>query len=53
MDRLARVQWKIDPTDGGLGLDIQTTAQMVGHSDGGYLVCSTYTKLSQHEGSSL
>ncbi|HEV3094818.1 MAG TPA: hypothetical protein VGY30_09920 [Solirubrobacteraceae bacterium] len=42
------LQWMIDPTDdGGLGLDIQTTAQMAGHSDGGYLVCSTYTKLAQ------
>lgn len=43
------LQWMIDPPDdGGLGLDIQTTARMAGHSDGGYLVCSTYTKLSQH-----
>jgi integrase len=42
------LQWMIDPPDdGGLGLDIQTTARMAGHSDGGYLVCSTYTKLAQ------
>jgi integrase len=42
------LQWMIDPAnDGGLGLDIQTTAKMAGHSDGGYLVCSTYTKLAQ------
>jgi integrase len=44
------LQWMIDPpADGGLGLDIQTTARMAGHSDGGYLVCSTYTKLTQHQ----
>ena len=42
------LQWMIDPPDdGGLGLDIQTAARMAGHSDGGYLVCSTYTKLAQ------
>jgi hypothetical protein len=40
----------IDPTDdGGLGLDIQTAAQIAGHSDGGYLVCSTYTKLAEQQ----
>jgi integrase len=44
------LQWMIDPTDdGGLGLDIQTAAKMAGHSDGGYLVCSTYTKLAQQQ----
>jgi integrase len=44
------LQWMIDPPDnGGLGLDIQTAARMAGHSDGGYLVCSTYTKLSEHQ----
>jgi integrase len=43
------IQWMIDPPhDGGLGLDIQTTAHIAGHRDGGYLVCSTYTKLAQH-----
>jgi integrase len=43
------LQWMIDPLDdGGLGLDIQTAAQMAGHSDGGYLVCSTCTKLARH-----
>jgi integrase len=44
------LQWMIDPSDdGGLGLDIQTAAQIAGHSDGGYLLCSTYTKLSQQQ----
>lgn len=44
------LQWMIDPADGGgLGLDIQTAAQIAGHSDGGYLVCSTYTKLAQQQ----
>jgi integrase len=44
------LQWMIDPTDnGGLGLDIQTAAQIAGHSDGGYLVCSTYTKLAEQQ----
>jgi integrase len=43
------IQWMIDPTDdGGLGLDIQTVAHMTGHSDGGYLICNTYTKLAEH-----
>ena len=43
------IQWMIDPTDdGGLGLDIQTAAHMTGHSDGGYLIYSTYTKLAEH-----
>jgi integrase len=42
------IQWMIDPVDdGGLGLDIQTIAHITGHNDGGYLVCSTYTKLTQ------
>jgi hypothetical protein len=36
------------PHDGGLGLDIQTTAHIAGHRDGGYLVCSTYSKLTEH-----
>jgi hypothetical protein len=35
--------------DGGLGLDIQTAARIACHSDGGYLICSTYTKLTQHQ----
>jgi hypothetical protein len=39
------IQWMIDPPhDGGLGLDIQSTAHIAGHHDGGYLVCSTYSK---------
>jgi integrase len=43
------IQWMIDPPhDGGLGLDIQTTAHIAGHHDGGYLVCSTYSKLAKH-----
>jgi integrase len=42
------IQWMIDPVDdGGLGLDIQTVAHITGHNDGGYLICSTYTKLTQ------
>jgi hypothetical protein len=36
------------PHDGGLGLDIQSTAHIAGHHDGGYLVCSTYSKLAEH-----
>jgi predicted esterase len=44
------LQWMIDALDdGGLSLDIQTAAQIAGHSDGGYLVCSTYTKLAQRQ----
>ncbi len=43
------IQWMIDPPhDGGLGLDIQSTAHIAGHHDGGYLVCSTYSKLAAH-----
>ena len=43
------IQWMIDPPhDGGLGLDIQTAAHIAGHRDGGYLVCSTYSKLAEH-----
>jgi integrase len=43
------IQWMIDPPhDGGLGLDIQTTAHIAGHHDGGYLVCSTYSKPAEH-----
>lgn len=42
------IQWMIDPiTDGGLGLDPATVAFMVGHDDGGYLIATGYTKLSQ------
>ncbi len=42
-------QWMIDPPhDGGLGLDIQSTAHIAGHRDGGYLVCSTCSKLAEH-----
>jgi integrase len=43
------IQWMIDPPhDGGLGLDIQSTAHIAGHHDGGYLVCNTYSKLAEH-----
>jgi integrase len=43
------IQWMIDPPDdGGLGLDIQSTARIAGHHDGGYLICSTYSKLAEH-----
>ncbi len=43
------LQWMIDPPDdGGLGLDIQTAAHIAGHRDGGYLICSTYSKLAEH-----
>lgn len=44
------IQWMIDPPqDGGLGLDIQTAAHIAGHHDGGYLICSTYSKLAEHQ----
>jgi integrase len=43
------IQWMIDPVnDGGLGLDPQTVATMVGHDGGGYLIYTVYTKLSEH-----
>ncbi len=46
------IQWMIDPPhDGGLGLDIQSTAHIAGHRDGGYLACSTYSKLAEHRAS--
>ncbi len=42
------IQWMVDPVeDGGLGLDPQTVAQMVGHDDGGYLIATVYTKLAE------
>jgi hypothetical protein len=42
------IQWMIDPVDdGGLGLDPATVAYMVGHDDGGYLIATVYTKLSE------
>jgi integrase len=42
------IQWMVDPIkDGGLGLDPATAAEMVGHNDGGYLIATVYTKLSQ------
>jgi integrase len=42
------IQWMIDPiNDGGLGLDPQTVAKMVGHDDGGWLISTVYTKLSE------
>jgi site-specific recombinase XerD len=42
------IQWMIDPVDdGGVGLDFQTVATMVGHDDGGYLIATVYTKLTQ------
>ncbi len=41
------IQWMIDPiADGGLGLDPQTVATMVGHDDGGYLISTVYSKLA-------
>jgi integrase len=41
------IQWMIDPVDdGGLGLDPQTVATMVGHDDGGFLISTVYTKLA-------
>ncbi len=42
------IQRMIDPIDDdGLGLDPATVAHMVGHDDGGYLIATVYTKLSQ------
>jgi integrase len=42
------IQWMVDPvSDGGLGLDPATVAEMVGHDDGGYLIATVYTKLGQ------
>lgn len=42
------IQWMIDPVDdGGVGLDFQTVATMVGHDDGGYLIATVYTKLAE------
>lgn len=42
------IQWMVDPvTDGGLGLDPQTVATMVGHDDGGWLISNVYTKLGE------
>ena len=42
------IQWMVDPvSDGGLGLDHATVAEMVGHDDGGYLIATVYTKLGQ------
>jgi hypothetical protein len=42
------IQWVVDPvSDGGLGLDPATVAEMVGHDDGGYLIATAYTKLGQ------
>jgi integrase len=42
------IQWMVDPVeDGGLGLDAATAALIVGHDDGGYLISTTYTKLSK------
>jgi integrase len=42
------LQWMVDPVeDGGLGLDPQTAAAMVGHDDGGWLISTTYTKLAE------
>ena len=41
------IQWMVDPVDdGGLGLDPQTVATMVGHDDGGWLIANVYTKLA-------
>jgi integrase len=42
------IQWMVDPVeDGGLGLDPATVALIVGHGDGGYLISTVYTKLSE------
>jgi hypothetical protein len=42
------IQWMADPAeDGGLGLGPPTVAEMVGHDDGGFLIATVYTKLSQ------
>jgi integrase len=42
------IQWMVDPVeDGGLGLDPKTAAVIVGHEDGGYLISTVYTKLSE------
>lgn len=42
------IQWMVDPVDdGGLGLDPQTVALMVGHDDGGWLISTVYTKLAE------
>lgn len=42
------IQWMVDPVeDGGLGLDVQTVAAMVGHDDGGWLISTVYTKLAE------
>jgi len=42
------IQRMIDPVDdGGVGFDLQTVATMVGHDDGGYLIATVYTKLTQ------
>jgi integrase len=42
------LQWMIDPVEeGGLGLDHQTAALMAGHDDGGWLLATVYTKLSE------
>jgi hypothetical protein len=36
------IQWMVDPvSDGSLGLDPATVAEMVGHDDGGYLIAAT------------
>lgn len=41
------LQWMIKPQDNGdLSLDIQTTARIAGHGDGGYLVCSLHKALT-------
>jgi integrase len=42
------IQWMVDPVeDRGWGLDPQTVAEIVGHDDGGYLIATVYTKLSE------
>ena len=44
------LQWFIDPIEeGGIGLDHQTAALMAGHDDGGWLLATVYTKLSEHK----
>jgi integrase len=44
------IQWMVTPVDyGGLGLDPQTAAVLVGHDDGGWLIANVYTKLAQKQ----
>jgi len=44
---LAPRERKTAVADGGLGLDPATTAEIIDHDGGGYLISTVYTKLSQ------